>query len=143
MHRTTEVKEIMTKDVIAAHPTDTVASIREKFDQHKIHHMPVVQNGKVEGMISMNDIHSLEHQFTIFNNPEAELNNRKVFMTMLAKDIMKSPVIKVNETDPVAKAVNLFLENLFHGLPVVNEGDKLVGMITTLDVIRHALEPSR
>jgi len=61
------------------------------------------------------------------------------FMTMLAKDVMKYPVVIVKESDPVTVAVDLFLKNLYHGLPVVNEEGMLVGMITTFDLIRHSL----
>ena len=133
----------MTKDVIVAHPNESLSSVREKIEQHKIHHMPVVEEKKVVGMISMNDIHSLEHQFTIFNNPEAEVTNRKVFSTMLAKDIMKSPVVQVKDIDPASVAVDLLLDNFFHALPVVDKDGNMVGIVTTFDLIKHALGPSQ
>ena len=143
MEPTTEIKDIMSRDVITAHPNETIAKVRDHIRNLQIHHMPVVENGKVLGMISVNDIHKLEHQFTVFNNPESEDRNRQVFTTMLAKEIMTSPVVKVNEHEPVSIAVDLLLENLFHALPVVDQNDNLVGMVTTFDLIRHALGPAR
>lgn len=131
----------MTKDVLTVDPDDTIASVRDKITSHSIHHMPVVEEGRVVGMISMNDIYKMEHPFTVFNNPEAEDSNRQLFTTMLAKEIMTSPVVKVKEDEPVSIAVDLLLENMFHALPVVNGDSRLVGIVTTFDLIRHALEP--
>lgn len=141
MEATTRIKDIMTKDVITVNPTDTMAIVREKITQNLIHHMPVIENHKVLGMISMNDIHKMEHHFTAFNNPEAEASNKQLFSTILAKEIMTTPVVKVRETEPVSIAVDLLLENMFHALPVVDDQDNLIGMVTTFDLIRHSLEP--
>ncbi len=143
MKPTTEIKDIMTSNVITVNPNDTIAVIREKITDNLIHHIPVVENGKVAGMISLNDIHRMEHHFTQFNNPEAEASNTQIFATMLAKEIMTTPVVKVKGTEPVSIAVDLFLVNKFHALPVVNDQEQLVGMVTTFDLIRHAYKPVR
>lgn len=141
MEPTTQIKDIMTTEVITVNPADTLDIVRNKISDHLIHHVPVVEDGRVVGMISMNDIYKMEHHFTLFNNPEAEESNRQIFTTMLAKEIMTTPVVKVKEDEPVSIAVDLLLENMFHALPVVNGDSKLVGIVTTFDLIRHALEP--
>lgn len=140
MEPETLIKDIMTKNVISVNPSDTIAVVKELITQHQIHHMPVVENKKVIGMISMNDIHQMEHHFTVFNNPESLASNRQLFTSMLAKEIMTKPVVKVKENEPVSMAVDLLLENLFHALPVVNNNDEIVGMVTTFDLIRQSLE---
>lgn len=143
MESTTAIRDIMTTEVITATPDETLAMIRDKITTYLIHHIPVVEEGKVIGMISMNDIHQLQHHFTHFNNPAAEASNKQIFSTMLAREAMTSPVVKVKETEPVSIAVDLLLENMFHALPVVNNEDQLVGMVTTFDLIKHSLEPRR
>ena len=134
------IGDIMTADIISVNPDDTILIVREKIANNQIHHIPVVNGQKVIGMISLSDIHKMEHHFTMFNNPEAEASNTQIFSTMLAKEIMTTPVISIKESDAVRKAVDLFLLNKFHALPVVNEDDHLVGMVTTFDIIRHSLE---
>ncbi|HUR30369.1 MAG TPA: CBS domain-containing protein [Saprospiraceae bacterium] len=141
MKPTTAIKDIMTTSMITVYPDDTIAIVRDKITSNQIHHVPVVQDGKVLGMISMNDIHKMEHHFTQFKNPEAQVSNSQIFASMLAKEIMSSPVVKVKQTEPVSVAVDLLLQNLFHALPVVDEKDELVGMITTFDLVRHSLDP--
>ena|SRR5687767_3834002 len=140
MKASTPIKEIMTRDVVSVKPDDTIAVVSEKMNSLTAHHMPVVENGKIAGMISMNDIHKMEHHFTMFNNPEAKDSNRQLFASMLARDIMVTPVTTVHEDDNVGKAVDLLLENLFHALPVINHEEQLVGIITTFDLIRHSLD---
>jgi len=130
----------MTTGVISVKPDDTVAIARGKILTHNIHHMPVVDNNTVVGMISMNDIHKMEHQFTQFNNPEAKVANDQLFNTMLAKEIMSTPVVTVHENENVRKVVDIFLENMFHALPVVSQDGELTGIVTTFDLIRHSLE---
>ena len=130
----------MTTDVISVKPEDTIAVVRDKINHITAHHMPVVEDNKIVGMISMNDIHKMEHHFTIFNNPEANDSNRQLFASMLAKDIMTTSVITVHEDDTIGKAVDLLLENMFHALPVINHEEQLVGIITTFDLIKHSLD---
>ena len=141
MESTTEIRDIMTSDLIIARPDETIAAVRKKLIDNLIHHIPVVADGKVQGMISLNDIYRMEHHFTVFNNPEAEASNQQLFSSMLAKEIMTTPVVKIREDEPVSIAVDIFLQNMFHALPVVNYDDELVGMVTTFDLIRHSLEP--
>ena len=140
MKGSTAISDIMTADIISVNPDDTILVVREKIDKNHIHHIPVVDGNKVVGMISLNDLHKMEHQFTMFKNPEAEASNQQLFSTMLAKEIMTTPIIKVKESEPVRLAVDLFLQNKFHALPVVNDNDELVGMVTTFDIIRNSLE---
>lgn len=140
MESTTEIRDIMSTDVISVGPSETIAKVKERITDHQIHHIPVVEDGKVLGMISTHDLHKMEHHFTLFKNPEAEDRNRQLFSTILAKEIMTKPVVKVKENEPVSIAVDLLLENMFHALPVVDAQENLVGMITTFDLIRHALD---
>lgn len=140
MKSSTPIKEIMTRDVVSVKPEDTIAVVSEKMNSLTAHHMPVVENGKIAGMISMNDIHKMEHHFTIFNNPEAQDSNRQLFSSMLAKDIMTTSVTTVHEDENVGKAVDLLLENMFHALPVINHEEQLVGIVTTFDLIKHSLD---
>lgn len=134
------IKDIMSRDLITADPNDTLDKLQKRMADNMIHHIPVVENGTVTGMVSLNDINRLAHPFTQFNNPEAAASNEQLFSTMLAKEIMTNPVVKVRENDAVSSAVDIFLENVFHALPVVNEKDQLVGMLSTLDIIRHSID---
>ncbi len=140
MSSETLIKEIMTTDLLTASPHETLESVKSRLVLNHIHHIPIVSGSKFLGIISLSDIHMMEHHLTLFNAKVAEEVNKKVFSTILASEIMTKKMVKVREDEPASVAVNYFRENLFHALPVVDGSGHLVGMITPLDLIRYAYD---
>ena len=56
-----------------------------------------------------------------------------------AEEIMTTGIAKLGPNDRIAVALEVFKENLFHAIPIV-EKDELVGLITTFDIIRALSE---
>lgn len=137
------VKHIMTTDLITADPDETLDSVRHKIISNHIQHIPVVDGRKILGIISKGDIHRMEHHFTLFRSEKALESNRQIFSTILASEIMTKTLVKLKENDAATIAVDLFRENLFHALPVVNDKDQLVGMITPLDLLKYAFDEAK
>jgi CBS domain-containing protein len=50
------ISEVMTRKVVTCKETDTVAELMETMTSGKFRHLPVVDNGKVVGLISIGDI---------------------------------------------------------------------------------------
>ena len=137
------VKHIMTTDLITADPDETLDSVRHKIISNHLQHIPVVDGRKILGIISKGDIHRMEHHFTLFRSEKALESNRQIFSTILASEIMTKTLVKLKENDAATIAVDLFRENLFHALPVVNDKDQLVGMITPLDLLKYAFDEAK
>lgn len=53
---TTRVDDIMTQEVVRVSPLTNHDECKALMDQYKIRHLPVVEGGKIVGMISMKDI---------------------------------------------------------------------------------------
>lgn len=51
-----KVSDIMTAEVIGCHPEDTPNSVMEKMSDGRFRHMPVIENGKMIGVISIGDV---------------------------------------------------------------------------------------
>ncbi len=134
------VKNIMTTELITADPDEQLSSVKHKLFDNHIQHIPVVEGKKILGIISKGDLHRMEHHFTLFKSEKALQSNIQLFSTMLASEIMTKALVKMKETEPVHLAVDLFRENLFHALPIVNDKDHLVGIITPLDLLRYAFD---
>ncbi len=134
------VKHIMTSDLITADPDESLTSVRHKLLNNHIRHIPVVEGYKILGIISKSDIHQLEHHLTLFKSEKALQSNIQLFSTMLASEIMTKSVVKLKDSEPAHLAVDLFRENMFHALPVVDSKDHLIGIITPLDLLRYAYD---
>jgi CBS domain-containing protein len=139
MNITTPVSNIMTKTLVVATPNMTLDKVKEIFDAHKFHHIPVVENGALKGIISRIDLYRVSHCVDLFHSKSnLELNN-KLFKSLLAEEVMSSNSVVISPNEPISHAAALFHRNKFHALPVVEEG-KLVGILTTYDLIAYAFE---
>jgi CBS domain-containing protein len=50
------VSDVMTKNVISASRFATVADVMERMTQHRIRHLPIVENGELVGIVSIGDV---------------------------------------------------------------------------------------
>ena len=123
----------MTRKLIAVSPTDTMSEVKAIFDQHRIHHIPVVRYKKLVGIISKSDLqHFLRGVLTSEHDQQVEKSRLE---TYTAEDVMTTGVATLSSTDRINVALQLFLENIFHAIPIVDD-DELVGMLTTFDIIK-------
>lgn len=124
----------MSTDLKTAGPDDPVAVLDEIFKKYRIHHVPVIEEeGAVIGIVSKSDFLFLLRGFTVHETDrfreEAKLRAFKV------KEIMVKQVETIEDTEPVKKAVEILAQNRFRCLPVINAGKKIVGIVTTHDII--------
>lgn len=54
--KTTQISEVMTDKVLSAKPSDTVEQAMSIMSEKRIRHLPVVENDKVVGMLSIGDL---------------------------------------------------------------------------------------
>ncbi len=50
------VRDLMTRDVVTCGPSDTMIEAEGRMNKHKIRHLPVVDGGKLIGMLSIRDV---------------------------------------------------------------------------------------
>lgn len=139
MDKQIAVGKIMTAPVITVGTDEPMDKIQDIFRKNNIHHIPVTDEGKVVGMISEKDYLRLLHGFTLFKTHKSEEYNDAILRSLLAGEVMSKQIAVLNPEDPLEMAVGFFRENLFHALPIVDEEEqKLVGILTTYDVISYA-----
>lgn len=121
MNLLTKVSTLMSTDLVTVTVHTPLGEAGALFSKHNIHHLPVTNpEGKLEGIISKSDF----------------LKILKLNLDMpTVKDIMTPHLAKLEPGDTIRTAASLFTLNKFHALPVVENG-KIVGMLTTLDLIR-------
>jgi acetoin utilization protein AcuB len=127
------VKSIMTSKLVTVNPADKLTVVKEIFDQNPIHHIPVVRFKELVGIISKTDFMHFLRGFS--RNEEDRFVNYARLRAYTAEDIMTKGLAILSPDERINVALEVFLTNRFHAIPVVEEGD-LVGIITTFDVIK-------
>ncbi len=121
------VASIMTQRVITAKPDEPLHVLVQKMNQHNISCLVVCRHNKPVGIITERDI---THLMADRENP----------FNILARDMVKLPLVYVFPHTSVYEAVNLMKQKNIRRLVVMDERKKLAGLITEPDIIRN-LEP--
>lgn len=127
------INTIMTKDLITVNPGDKLTRVKEIFDEHNIHHIPVVRFREMVGIISKTDFKFFLRGFS--RNEEDRFVNYARLRAYTAEDIMTTGLAKLGSEDRINVALEIFMVNRFHAIPVV-DNNELVGIVTTFDIIK-------
>ncbi|MBK7477086.1 MAG: CBS domain-containing protein [Haliscomenobacter sp.] len=127
------IKTIMSSDLVTVNPADKLTLVKEIFDEHNIHHIPVVRFKELVGIISKTDFLHFLRGFS--PNDEDRFVNYARLRAYTAEEIMTKGLAKLDPDDRINVALEIFLVNRFHAIPVV-KNDELVGILTTYDIIK-------
>lgn len=131
------VADVMTRDLLIVQPSDHLDKVRDIFAVNNIHHIPVVDaQGMLAGILSKADFNRVSHVLTILDPVQYKEYNDVLYRTTTAGDIMTRQVATVSPGDSLRIVAEIFRENLFHAVPVLDHGI-LVGLITTHDLITY------
>ena len=151
------VKDVMNSDVVSCRPDDEISSAAQLLKEHDISGLPVVDDGKVVGIVTEADVLKLlevpEHgglwlpsPFEVFEIPIRELINWEDTKHMLTdigskpiSDIMESEVYAISADSSIEDASSIMVKHKVNRLPVLDDGE-LVGIITRGDIIRGLAE---
>ena len=134
------VKNLMTRSLTYVKPDTSLGAVAEIFENKDFHHVPVLDNkGEVIGMVSKSDYLKLLDNMSTFNTRMSEVENEKLFRSLLVGDFMSARPTCVHEDASVESAIQVFVENQFRALPVVSDS-KLVGIVTPIDIMGQMLK---
>jgi acetoin utilization protein AcuB len=132
------IDDIVQRDPVIVGPRATLAQVLRVLNRKGIRHVPVVDGGRLVGIISDRDVKSA---LALSRGPEGAESSRTASQVMTRDPITIAPMF------PVEEAAQLMVVNRISALPVV-EGGRLVGMVTETDLLQllsramGALEPS-
>ncbi len=122
---TTRVENVMARKVITVTPSMTVNEVKELMRAKRISGVPVMEGDRMVGIISMTDVIDVTVRGQL-HEPSGQ------HMTTQVKSILKDA--------SVIEAVSNLDREGFGRLPVVDQGGKLVGIVTTGTIIRALLK---
>lgn len=137
MKKNEPIAKIMTTDLTTVHDGQPVSSLRGIFEEGKIHHIPVVSGDNLIGIVTSNDF--MRISFGEFGNQDGKGLDNILDHTYKMHDVMHRDPVTIGRDGTIRDAARLLGSHSFHALPVV-EGEKLVGLITSTDLIQYLAE---
>jgi CBS domain-containing membrane protein len=137
MIKKTPVSAIMTKDLITLLSNDSLELAEQLFKSHHIRHIPVVRGEVILGMLSYTDL--LRISFADAVEEEEETVDTTVYNMFTIDQVMTKNLISVSSKTTIKEVAEILSKKEFHAIPVVNN-KKLVGIVTTTDLINYLLE---
>ncbi len=142
-------KDIMTTDVRSVDRDSSIEELARLFEETRYNALPVLdREGRLEGVVSQNDLVERDkplHIPTVISIFDwvLYLESEKNFMedvkrmtAMTVGEIMSKPRAVCSPETPVSEIAELMSENKAHLVPVVDNNDKVLGVVARLDIIR-------
>jgi acetoin utilization protein AcuB len=126
-----KVVDVMTKDPLTVTATETIGQAEELMNTNKIRQLPVVQGKELLGIVTDRDIRSFLSG-SLLESP----GTREKTLDTKVREIMTTEPMTVSPEDDLQEAVELLIEEKIGGIPVVDETEGLVGIVTYVDVLR-------
>jgi CBS domain-containing protein len=137
MKRNEPVSHIMSTNVVTIHHGDPISKVRKLMNETGVHHIPVVSGENIVGIISWSDI--LRLSFAEAFNADERAVDATLDHTRKIEDLMKKEPFTIPQDGKIREAAEILARGDFHSLPVV-QGRKLVGIVTSTDLIKYLLE---
>ncbi|NNF41245.1 MAG: CBS domain-containing protein [Woeseiaceae bacterium] len=126
------IEAIMSTNLITVPPSATLAEARTLMHDHRIHHIPVIDNGKLTGLLTLTNVLAATDSF--LRDPKNRIHANEI----IVEDAMVSEVATVDLHAGLRQAA-LFIEKHKIGCLPVMDNDKLVGIITDTDFVAVAI----
>ncbi|HTN72628.1 MAG TPA: CBS domain-containing protein [Methylomirabilota bacterium] len=126
-----KVVDVMTKDPLTVSPTETVGKADELMAENNIRQIPVVNGRELVGIVTDRDIRAFLSD-ALSGDPDAR---EKALRTGI-RDIMTTEPLFLEPDDDLQDAVEILVEEKFGAIPVVDEAEGLVGIVSYVDVLR-------
>ncbi len=133
------VEELMTAKVFVVEQDDYIDRAFFLINYEKIRHLPVVEKGRVVGILSDRDLYKAlgpKSNSSVIENPSGANSAELHVAPNKVRHIMRRGVITVNRDTPAAEAAALMADNRIGALPVVDKDKKLVGILSATDILR-------
>ncbi|MGD8740717.1 MAG: CBS and ACT domain-containing protein [Desulfobacterales bacterium] len=130
------VKNWMSQPAITIDADTLVEDADRLAKRHEIHMLPVMQNGRLAGIVTDRDMKGAS---ALDISGKKNMGNRQPLLELEVKKIMTPNPVTVSYNCTLEEAVEKLLVHNISGLPVVNQQQKVIGVITKSDLFQLIL----
>lgn len=110
-------RDIMSKALVTISPRDTIKDAEAVMQKHDFHHLPLVVDKEIRGVVSRHDLAR--------GKPEDPVSN-----------VMSSTVLAANEGTPILHLAQVFIREDINCVPILDQDLRMIGIVTHRDVFR-------
>ncbi len=127
------VKQFMSKTVFTIEPEDSMQRALNELKAHKVNMLPVVQEGKLVGIISDRDLKRASPS----DATGLDIHELRYLLSKLkVKEIMSTEIVTVPPDFTIEETAEVLMAKHISGAPVVDEKGRMVGIITRNDLFK-------
>ena len=143
------VADVMTRVVVSCEETSSFREIVERMQEHRVSALPVVDpGGRLIGIVSEADLLPKEgltgadREHHLIESARRQSERTKAAAS-LARELMSSPVVTATPDMSLGRAARLMYRHSLKRLPVVDEGGRIVGIVSRSDLLRLFVREDR
>lgn len=130
-------QDLMSRDVIRVGPQDSIDLAWSRLTRHHINALPVTdEQGRLLGMLSL-------HDFVVGQTTADPRRLPRLSTARRVEDIMSSQVVSASPRQPIPELARAFADGGLHHMPVLDEQQRVVGMVTPSDLLAVLFQASR
>ncbi len=130
----THIADVMQTKIVTISAGERLSTVEDIMTLGGVRHMPVVRGGRLVGVVYERDLLRVSLSKHNQNGSDA----RRAFLHAVEIErVMSSPPIVISQDAAVEDAARVMADHKIGCLPVVDCGDRLVGMVTETDLLRY------
>jgi CBS domain-containing membrane protein len=141
--RSTKAKDVMTKEVIFVGPETLLHEVAKTMAKHGVSGAPVVDSGRVVGIISQKDFLALiapDDAKSLMGVLADCIKRRGCAGSSLrdrtVREVMSSPAVTLHEDVTLAEIVEIFASKHINRAPVIDHEGRMIGIVSRDDVLK-------
>ncbi|WP_338598159.1 CBS domain-containing protein [Sulfolobus tengchongensis] len=116
-----KVKDVMSQDLIIASPNDDVNNVVRRMLINNIGGVPIIDNNTIVGIFTEREVLKLITSLTFSG---------------IVDSVMSTKLVTINEESNILDAAKLMARNNVRRLPILDNNDRLIGIITAADIVK-------
>jgi acetoin utilization protein AcuB len=127
------INQFMSPSPVTVEPDDSLATVREIFERLKFHHLPVVEDRQLVGLVSDRD---LLKALSPHLGSVAETSRDLATLNKRVHQVMRRQLVTLPTDAELTEAIRVFNRDGVSCIPIVDEQRRPLGILTWRDVMR-------
>jgi len=133
------LKDVMVTDPYVLNVDDHFSMVEEYFHLYNIRHLPVVdKDGILRGIISQRDLYRVRSPRRTIEGED--VYDKQELNGFILKNVMTKDPFTLHPNDTLDQAIDAMVTQKYGCIPIVNDENKLLGIVTQIDVLRAIAE---